>query len=137
MATGSALATQDTLEREAAAAGLAPFAHTRAAPRIERTFVVRIRMGGQALKRALSRDVSEAGIFLLTPDPPPVGSLLECVLVHPVDGMELKVPARVVRAGVTLAGPGVGLQFEATCPTLRRALVRYVSEAPASDPSPS
>ncbi len=100
---------------------------SRAAPRAQRRFVVRMRLGPSALRRCLSSDVSTEGIFVLMPGAPPVGAAVECVLVHPGDGRELVVPARVVRAGETLAGPGVGLAFDALSAAQRAALARYVS----------
>lgn len=104
-----------------------PVVESRAAPRVERRFVVRMRMGPAALRRCLSRDVSTEGIFVLMPGAPAVGEIVECVLVHPVSGVELPLWARVVRAGETLAGPGVGLAFEALSEAQRAALKAYIS----------
>lgn len=116
------LAASDTLPMAPA-----PTIECRAAPRVERRFVVRMRMGATALRRCLSRDVSTEGLFVLMPGAPAVGATVECVLVHPVTGVELALRARVVRAGETLAGPGVGLAFDALSDAQRAALATYVS----------
>lgn len=67
-----------------------------------------------------------ATIFVLMPDPPQVGSTIECVLVHPHVQREAKVMAEVVRVGNTLAGVGAELRFETPGPSLREALVDFV-----------
>lgn len=68
----------------------------------------------------------KATVFVLMPDPPPQGSRVECVLVHPVDHAEVMVAAEVVRVGTTLAGTGVELRFDAPSPALRSELIEFV-----------
>jgi len=67
-----------------------------------------------------------ATVFVLMPDPPLVGTAVECVLVHPKDQSEVKVMAEVVRVGETLAGTGVELRFEAPDPAMREVLMDFV-----------
>ena len=68
----------------------------------------------------------KATVFVLMPDPPPQGSRVECVLVHPVDHGEVMVMAEVVRVGTTLAGTGVELRFDPPPPALRGELIEFV-----------
>ncbi len=104
----------------------APPVESRAAPRFERRFVVRMRRGPPARRRCLCRDGSTEGIFVLMPGAPAVGATVDCVLVHPEAGRELTLRARVVRAGETLAGPGVGLAFERMSTDQRQRLRHFV-----------
>lgn len=67
-----------------------------------------------------------ATVFVLMPDPPRLGTAVECVLVHPTDHREVKVMAEVTRVGETLAGTGVELRFETPGPALRETLLAFV-----------
>jgi hypothetical protein len=50
-------------------------------------FVVRLRLNDtQQYLRCLSRDVGEGGVLVLMPELPPIGSHVECVMVHPDTG---------------------------------------------------
>lgn len=89
-----------------------------------RAVVMRLSHPGD-VGRVFHRD---ATVFVLMPDPPPEGALVECVLVHPGDGREVMVPAEVVRVGETLAGPGVELRFAPPGPAAREALIRFVRQ---------
>lgn len=67
-----------------------------------------------------------ATVFVLMPDPPRVGTAIECVLVRPGDQREVKVMAEVMRVGETLAGTGVELRFEPPGAALRETLMDFV-----------
>lgn len=72
--------------------------------------IVRLRLAEADLGRCLRRGAK--GFFVLMPDPPPVGTALDCVFVHPVSGAEQRLAARVRREEETLAGPGAEIVLE-------------------------
>lgn len=89
-------------------------------------FVVRLRLSDtQQYLRCLSRDVGEGGVLVLMPELPAIGSHLECVMVHPDTGAELRVRARVVRHANTLAGRGAGIAFDEMAPAQRARLATF------------
>ena len=87
-----------------------------------RTVVMRLEKPAD-VARVFNRN---ATVFVLMPDPPAEGAVIECVLVHPTDHREVKVMAEVVRVGETLAGTGVELCFEPPGPALRETLLAFV-----------
>lgn len=89
---------------------------------IRRTVVLRLQRLADVARCFNGRST----VFVLLPDPPDEGAEVECVLVHPENGSEVKVPAYVTRVGRTLAGDGAELRFITPDDALRRRLLAFV-----------
>jgi uncharacterized protein (TIGR02266 family) len=85
-------------------------------PRLERRIRLRFRIADHE-GTSYSRDLSRCGVFIRTHEPPPVGSPIGVILVHPVNLQELHLPGRVVRSiphdpANPHVAPGVGVEFD-------------------------
>ena len=61
------------------------------------------------------------------------GELRAVVLVHPVDGRTLELPAKVVWVGEQGGAPAVGLAFERFGPEVRERILGFAAEAPQAE----
>lgn len=77
-----------------------------------------------------TRDLSEGGVFLLAPDPPPLGAAASVLVELPGEAELLRL-----KGVVTRVEPGVGfaLRFDGVLPDAARAALRAL-EAPEEAP---
>jgi hypothetical protein len=118
--------TGQTVER-------APRANRRAAPRAR----VRLEAAYEDSLRQVflvTADLSEGGVFLLTPEPPPVGLSGQITLELPTSPAILRLRGTVVRRRAD-APAGFALAFDprATPESTRRSLQRFI-EATVEQP---
>jgi hypothetical protein len=68
-----------------------------------------------------TRDLSESGVFLLAPDPPPVGAAASVLVELPGEPVLLRLKGVVTRSE---PGTGFALRFEGDLPDAWRAALR-------------
>jgi len=107
----------------------APRMNRRAAPR------ARVRLDAayeDALRQVflVTSDLSEGGVFMLTPEPPPVGLSGQITLELPTGPAILRLRGTVVRRRADApAGFALAFDLRATTESTRRSLQRFVESA--------
>ena len=115
--------------RQAVEPGQSVRANRRTAPRAR----VRLEAAYEDASRQVflvTSDLSEGGVFLLTPEPPPVGLSGQITLELPTGPAILRLRGTVVRSRAD-APAGFALAFDrgATPESTRRSLQRFVESA--------